>query len=161
MNLKWTFSSPLTTCMRNQKYRKAKWLFIPLLQGVERAPVFMLWSQWSIMLGGWVLCHSPYFSHTLPCQFLLISTLNEQRHSPFKWVCRFTVKLHSLARTTKAQRSWMRMRNSKSSCEAEVSTNNKDVRSNKRSFERNLLKSNSFPENPLQSIHADESSQAP
>lgn len=89
---------------------------------------------------------SPIFPHTLPCPFLLISTLNKQHHSPFKWVCRFSVKLHSLARTTGAQRSWMRMRNSKNSCGAEVSTTNKDVWSNKRSFERNLLESNSSPE---------------
>lgn len=133
--------------MRNRKHRKAKWLFYAIVTGGgESASVYAVVT---VVHHAWRLSSVPLClisPHTLPCQFLLISTLNKQHHSPFKWVCSFTVKLHSLARTTKAQRSWMRMRNSKSSCGAEVSTTNNDVRSNKRSFERNLPESNSSPE---------------
>lgn len=147
LNLKWTFSSLLITCMRNQEHRKAKWLFYAIVTGSGRsASVYAVVTV--VHHASWLgpVPLSPISPHTLPCPLLLISTLNKQHHSPFKWVCRFTVKLHSLARTTGAQRSWMRMRNSKNSCGAEVSTTNKDVRSNKRSFERNLLESNSSPE---------------
>lgn len=104
VNLKWAFSSLLITCMRNQEHRKAKWLFYAIVTGGGRsASVYAVvtvvhHTRWlaSVPL-------SPISPHTLPCQFLLISTLNKQHHSPFKWVCRFTVKLHSLARTTIAQ----------------------------------------------------------